>query len=158
MSIDSLAGMFSQRSGANQSIASSVMSAIIGFIVQKMMGGGGSGGMGNMLAGLTGGGTGGSSGVGIGSILSGLGGLNKDHELARHVQQNTGIQDPEQARQYTQHGVDILNEQSKNNPRTAVNTWWFWEVEAISKVVAAVALEICLASEQSYLNDIPNVS
>jgi hypothetical protein len=36
----------------------------------------------------------------------------------------------------------------------------FWEVEAISKVVAAVAvaLEICLASEQSYLNDIPNVS
>jgi uncharacterized membrane protein YeaQ/YmgE (transglycosylase-associated protein family) len=60
--------MFSQRSGANQSIASSVMSAIIGFIVQKMMGGGSSGGMGNMLAGLTGGGTGGSSGGGIGSI------------------------------------------------------------------------------------------
>ena len=117
MSIDSLAGMFSQRSGANQSIASSVMSAIIGFIVQKMMGGGGSGGMGNMLAGLTGGGTGGSSGVGIGSILSGLGGLNKDHELVRRVQQNTGIQDSEQARQYTQNGVDILNEQSKNNPQ-----------------------------------------
>jgi hypothetical protein len=109
MSIESLAGMFSQRSGANQSIGSSVMSAIIGFVVQKMMGGGG-GGMGNMLAGLTGGG-------GIGSILSGLGGLNKDHELVRHVQQNAGIQDPEQARQYAQHGVDILNEQSKNNPQ-----------------------------------------
>ena len=42
---------------------------------------------------------------------------NKDHELVRHVQQNTGIQDPEQARQYTQNGVDILNEQSKNNPQ-----------------------------------------
>jgi uncharacterized membrane protein len=41
--------------------------------------------------------------------------LNKDHELVRHVQQNTGIQDAEQARQYTQHGVDVLNEQSKNN-------------------------------------------
>jgi hypothetical protein len=113
MSIESLAGMFSQRSGADQSMGSSVMSAIVGFLAQKMMGGGG--GIGSMLSGLTGGGGGGSSG--IGSILSGLGGLNKDHELVRHVQQNTGIQDPEQARQYTQHGVDILNEQSNNNPQ-----------------------------------------
>src|ERR1051325_8877066 len=112
MSIEGLAGMFSQRSGADQSMGSSVMSAIVGFLAQKMMGGGG--GMGSMLSGLTGGG-GGSSG--IGSILSGIGGLNKDHELVRHVQQNTGIQDPEQARQYTQHGVDILNEQSNNNPQ-----------------------------------------
>jgi hypothetical protein len=110
MSIESLAGMFSQRSGADQSMGSSVMSAIVGFLAQKMMGGGG-GGMGGMLSGLTGGG-----GGGIDSILSGLGGLNKDHELVRHVQQNTGMQDPEQARQYTQHGVDILNEQSNNNP------------------------------------------
>src|SRR5919202_856160 len=107
MSIESLAGMFSQRSGADQSIGSSVMSAIVGCLAQKMMGGGG--GMGSMLSGLTGGSS------GIGSILSGLGGLNKDHELVRHVQQNTGIQDPEQARQYTQQGVDILNEQS--NPQ-----------------------------------------
>ena len=113
MSIESLAGMFSQRSGADQSMGSSVMSAIVGFLAQKMMGGGG--GIGSMLSGLTGGGGGGSSG--IGSIISGLGGLNKDHQLVRHVQQNTGIQDPEQARQYTQHGVDILNEQSNNNPQ-----------------------------------------
>jgi hypothetical protein len=111
MSIESLAGMFSQRSGADQSMGSSVMSAIFGFLAQKMMGGGG--GMGSMLSGLTGGG----GGSGIGSILSSLGGLNKDHELVRHVQQNAGIQDPEQARQYTQHGVDILNEQSNNNPQ-----------------------------------------
>jgi hypothetical protein len=114
MSIESLAGMFSQRSGADQSMGSSVMSAIVGFLAQKMMGGGG--GIGSMLSGLTGGGGGDGIG-GIGSILSGLGGLNKDHELVRHVQQNTGIQDPEQARQYTQHGVDILNEQSNNNPQ-----------------------------------------
>ena len=114
MSIDSLAGMFSQRSGADQSMGSSVMSGIIGFLVQKMMRGSG-GGIGSMLSGLTGGASGG--GGGIGSILSGLGGLNKDHELVRHVQQNTGIEDPEQARQYTQHGVDILNEQSRNNPQ-----------------------------------------
>jgi hypothetical protein len=113
MSIESLAGMFSQKSGADQSVGNSVISTIIGFLVQKMMGGGG-GGISSMLSGLTGGGSG--SG-GIGSILSGLGGLNNDHELVRHVQQNAGIQDPEQARQYTQHGVDILNEQSNNNPQ-----------------------------------------
>jgi hypothetical protein len=116
MSIEGLAGMFSQRSGADQSMGSSVMTAIVGFLVQKMMGGGGGGGLGNMLSGLTGGSQQGSGG-GIGSILGGLGGLNKDHELVRHVQQNSGIQDPEQARQYTQHGVDVLNEQSKNNPQ-----------------------------------------
>jgi hypothetical protein len=85
--------------------------------VQKMIGGGG-GGIGSMLSGITGGGgSSGSGSGGIGSILSGLGGLNKDHELVRHVQQNAGVQDPEQARQYTQHGVDILNEQSNNNPQ-----------------------------------------
>jgi hypothetical protein len=119
MSIEGLVGMFSQRSGADQPMGSSVMTAILGFLVQKMMGGGGSGGIGSMLTGLTGGsqqGSGGGGG-GIGSILGGLGGLNKDHELVRHVQQNSGIQDPEQARQYTQHGVDVLNEQSKNNPQ-----------------------------------------
>ena len=84
------------------------------------MGGAGSGGIESMLSGLTGGSQQGSGSDGAGdisSILSSLGGLNKDHELVRQVQQNTIIQDPEQARQYTQHGVDILNEQSKNNPQ-----------------------------------------
>ena len=28
-----------------------------------------------------------------------------------------GVQDPEQARQYTQQGIDVLNEQSKTNPQ-----------------------------------------
>ena len=69
-----------------------------------------------MISGVTGVDSGSRTG-GIGSILSGLGGLNKDHELVRRVQQNTGIQDPEQARQYTQQGVDILNEQSNSNPQ-----------------------------------------
>jgi hypothetical protein len=55
MSIESLAGMFLQRSGADQSMGSSVMSAIVGFLAQKMMGGAG-GGMDSMLSGLTGGG------------------------------------------------------------------------------------------------------
>src|SRR5215208_4545997 len=114
MNIDNLAGMFSQRSGVQQSMSSSIMSAIIGFIVQKMMGQG----LGNMLSG-GGSNDGGSSGLGsIQSMLSSLGGgLNRDHELVRHVQQNAGIKDPETARQYTQQGVDVLNEQSRSNPQ-----------------------------------------
>ena len=112
MSLDNLAGMFSQRSGVQQSMGNSIMSAIIGFMAQKMMGQG----IGSMLSGSGGG----SSSDGIQSMLSGLvggGGLNRDHELVRHVQQNAGIQDPEAAQQYTQQGVDILNEQSRSNPQ-----------------------------------------
>ena len=110
MNIDNLAGMFSQKSGVQQSMGNSIMSAIIGFVAQKMMGQG----LGSMLSG--GSGSSGNSG-GIQSILSGLGGLNRDHELVRHVKQNAGINDPETARQYTQQGVEVLNEQSKSNPQ-----------------------------------------
>jgi hypothetical protein len=110
MNIDNLAGMFSQKSGVQQSMGNSIMSAIIGFVAQKLMGQG----LGSMLSG--GSGSSGNSG-GIQSILSGLGGLNRDHELVRHVQQNAGIKDPETARQYTQQGVEVLNEQSKSNPQ-----------------------------------------
>jgi hypothetical protein len=110
MNIDNLAGMFSQKSGVQQSMGNSIMSAIIGFVAQKMMGQG----LGSMLSG--GSGSSGNSG-GIQSMLSGLGGLNRDHELVRHVQQNAGIKDPETAKQYTQQGVEVLNEQSKSNPQ-----------------------------------------
>jgi hypothetical protein len=111
MSIESLGSMFSQRSRVQQSMGNSVMNVIVGFLAQKMVGQG----IGSMLSGVGGGSGSGSSG--INSVLSGIGGLNHDHELVRHVQQNAGIQDPEQARQYTQHGVDVLNEQSNNNPQ-----------------------------------------
>jgi hypothetical protein len=109
MNLENLAGMFSQRSGVQQSMGNSIMNAIIGFMAQKMMGQG----IGSMLSG------GSSSSGGIQSMLSGLvgGGLNGDHELVRHVQQNAGIQDPETARQYTQQGVNILDEQSRTNPQ-----------------------------------------
>jgi hypothetical protein len=36
--IDDLAGMFSQKSGVQQSMGNFIMSAIIGFMAQKMMG------------------------------------------------------------------------------------------------------------------------
>jgi hypothetical protein len=95
MNIDNLASMFSQRNGVQQSMSSSIMSAIMGYIMQK--------GMGSMLSG--GSGSGGGS-EGIKSMLSDLGGgsgqgINQDHELVKHVQQNAGIKDPQQASQYT---------------------------------------------------------
>lgn len=107
MSLENLAGMFSQRSGVQQSMANSIISIIIGYVAQKMMGQG----VGNMLSGAGGG------GGGIQSMLSGLGGLNRDHELVEQVQQKAGVKDPEQATQYTQQGVQLLNEQSKSNPQ-----------------------------------------
>jgi hypothetical protein len=111
MSLDSIAGIFSQRSGIQQNLGNTIMSTIISFLIQKMMGQG----LGNMLSG---GSSGGSSSIGnIQSMLSGLGDLNQDHELVREVQQKVGVQDPEQARQYTQQAVDVLNEQSKSNPQ-----------------------------------------
>ena len=51
----------------------------------------------------------------IGSVLSSLGALNPDHEFK--VQQKTGIQNAEQARRYTQQGIDILKEQFTSNPQ-----------------------------------------
>jgi hypothetical protein len=112
MSLDSLAGMFSHRSRAQQPLGNTIMSTIISFLVQKMMGQG----LGDMLSG--GNTSGGRGDIGnIQSMLSGLGSLNRGHELVHEVQQKAGVQDPEQARQYTQQGVDVLNEQSKNNPQ-----------------------------------------
>ena len=72
MSLDSLVGMFSQRSGVQQSMGSTIMSTIIGFLVQKMMGQG----LGNMLSGgnTDGGGGGSQNKVGGG----GLGGMIGD--------------------------------------------------------------------------------
>ena len=76
--------------------------------------------MGQGLGGMLSGGSSDGGGGGIGNIqsmLSGLGSLNRDHELVSEVQQKAGVQDPEQARQYTQQGIDVLNEQSKTNPQ-----------------------------------------
>ena len=110
MSLDSLAGIFSQRSGVQQSMGNTIIITIIGFLGQKMMGQG----LGNMLSGGSSGGGGGGIGN-IQSMLSGLGSLNRDDEL--YVRYNKKEdKDPEQARQYTQQGIGVQNEQSKNNP------------------------------------------
>ena len=61
MSLDMLTSMFSQRTGAQQSMSGSIMNAIIGYLMQNMMqkgiisflgGGSGSGGSTNNIGGL----------------------------------------------------------------------------------------------------------
>jgi hypothetical protein len=106
MSLDMLAGMFSQRTGTQQSMSGSIMNAIIGYLMQNMM----QKGLSSFLGGD-------SDAGGLKSALSGLGGLNRDHPLVQRVQQNAGIQDPDQATQYTQHGLNLLNEQADSNPQ-----------------------------------------
>ena len=66
---------------------------------------------------------GGSQGGGIMSafsnILGGSGGssIDENHELVSHVQQSAGIQDKQQATQYTRQALDVLNEHGNDNPQ-----------------------------------------
>ncbi len=112
--------LLSQRHGVDQSMAGSVISAVIGHLTQSQ--GGSGGGIGNLF----------SQGNnysdderrgGIQSAISDLmgqrerGQLNQDHSLIQYVQQKTGIQDPEQAREYTHHAIGLMHEHSNNNPQ-----------------------------------------
>ena len=56
-------------------------------------------------------------GGGIQSALSNIGPLDPNHALVQRVQQDTGIQDPQQATQYTQQAVDLMNEHANSNPQ-----------------------------------------
>ncbi len=110
-----LSDMLSQRSGIEQSIAGSVINIVVGHMMQH-------GGIGNLFSqgnkysdhDRTG---------GIQSALSklteGVGGgqLQQDHPLVRSVQQNTSIQDPQQATKYTQQALSLINEHANNNPQ-----------------------------------------
>ena len=100
MSLDMFASTLSQRSGIEQSVMSTIISSIMGHLTQQglsLMGGGQRGG--------------------IQSALSNIGQLSPDHALVQRVQQDTGIQDPQQATQYTQQAVDLMNEHANSNPQ-----------------------------------------
>jgi hypothetical protein len=81
--ITNLANMFSQKTGAESSIATMVINAVIGYMMQR--------GLGGMMAG-------GDQGGGIMSALSNfVGGDNTspNSDMVKHVQQTCGIQDPQ---------------------------------------------------------------
>jgi hypothetical protein len=85
-------------------MATMVINAVIGYLMQRglvgMMSGGGQGG-------------------GIMSALSNLVGgdnVSPNSDMVKHVQQTCDIQDPQRASEYTQQAVNIMNEQGNSNP------------------------------------------
>jgi hypothetical protein len=109
MNLDNLAGMFSQRSGVQQSMSSTLMSTIMSYMMQHFM----QKGLGNFMN---------SSGNDRGSIQSSFseleGGLNDPrHPLVQQVKSNCGLQDDNQARMYTQQATGLLRENANNDPK-----------------------------------------
>jgi hypothetical protein len=110
MNLDNLAGMFSQRSGVQQSISSTIMSTIMSYMMQHFM----QKGLGNFMN------SGGSDRGSMQSSFSELeGGLNNDprHPLVQQVKNNCGLQDDNQARMYTQQATGFLRENANNDPQ-----------------------------------------
>ena len=110
MNLDNLAGMFSQRSGMQQSMSSTIMSTIMSYMMQHFM----QKGLGNFMN------SGGNDRGSMQSSFSELeGGLNNDprHPLVQQVKNNCGLQDDNQARMYTQQATGFLSEHSNNDPQ-----------------------------------------
>ncbi len=110
MNLDNLAGMFSQRSGVQQSMSSTIMSTIMSYMMQHFM----QKGLGSFMN---------SGGGDRGSMQSSFtelqGGLNNDprHPLVQQVKNNCGLQDDNQARMYTQQATGFLSEHANNDPQ-----------------------------------------
>jgi hypothetical protein len=110
MNLDNLAGMFSQRSGVQQSMSSTIMSTIMSYMMQHFM----QKGLGSFMN------SGGGDRNSMQSSFSELeGGLNNDprHPLVQQVKNNAGLQDDNQARMYTQQATGLLRENANNDPQ-----------------------------------------
>ena len=110
MNLDNLAGMFSQRSGVQQSMSSTIMSTIMSYMMQHFM----QKGLGSFLN------SGGNDRGSMQSSFSELeGGLNNDphHPLVQQVKNNCRLQDDNQARMYTQQATGFLRENANNDPQ-----------------------------------------
>ena len=109
MNLDNLAGMFSQRSGVQQSMSSTIMSTIMSYMMQHFM----QKGLGNFMN------SGGGDKNSMQSSFSELeGGLSDPrHPLVQQVKSNCGLQDDNQARMYTQQATGFLSENANNDPQ-----------------------------------------
>jgi hypothetical protein len=109
MNLDNLAGMFSQRSGVQQSISSTIMSTIMSYMMQHFM----QKGLGSFMN------SGGNDRNSMQSSFSELdSGLNDPHHpLVQQVKNNCGFQDDNQARMYTQQATGLLRENANNDPQ-----------------------------------------
>src|ERR671915_782555 len=109
MNLDNLAGMFSKRSGVQQSMSSTIMSTIMSYMIQHFM----QKGLGNFMN------SGGGDRNSMQSSFSELeGGLSDPrHPLVQQVKNNCGLQDDNQARMYTQQATGLLRENANNDPQ-----------------------------------------
>ena len=110
MNLDNLAGMFSQRSGVQQSMSSTIMSTILSYVMQNFM----QKGLGSFMN------SGGGDRNSMQSSFSELeGGINNDplHPLVQQVKNNCSLQDDNQARMYTQQATGLLRENANNDPQ-----------------------------------------
>lgn len=102
--------MFSQRSGVQQSMSSTIMSTIMSYMMQNFM----QKGLGSFMN------SGGGDRNSMQSSFSELeGGINNDprHPLVQQVKNNCGLQDDIQARMYTQQATGLLRENANNDPQ-----------------------------------------
>ena len=110
MNLDNLAVMFSQRSGVQQSMSSTIMSTIMSYMMQHFM----QKGLGSFMN------SGGGDRNSMQSSFSELeGGINNDprHPLVQQIKNNCGLQDDNQARMYTQQATGLLRENANNDPQ-----------------------------------------
>jgi hypothetical protein len=110
MNLDNLAGMFSQRSGVQQSMSNTIMSTIMSYMMQHFM----QKGLGSFMN------SGGGDRNSMQSSFSELeGGINNDprHPLVQQIKNNCGLQDDNQARMYTQQATGLLRENANNDPQ-----------------------------------------
>src|SRR5215469_9644297 len=99
MSLDMFANLLSQNSGIEQAMMGTLISSVISHLTRQRPK--------NSL----------TDAGGIQSALSNIGPLDPNHALVQKVQQDTGIQDPQLATQYTQQAVDLMNQHANSNPQ-----------------------------------------
>jgi hypothetical protein len=109
MNLENLAGMFSSQTGVQQSIAGNIVGTVMNYAMQNLM----QRGIGSFLN---------SGGKDKGSMTAALSQLkgdtnNTNHELVQKVKNSSGIKDDQQAKQYTQQALNMLQEHTENNPQ-----------------------------------------
>jgi hypothetical protein len=100
MNMDNLINIFTQKSGLNQSQASTILTAVMQYVGKQLAGRSNTGGIENIM-----------------SALSNLRGLNADHPLVKQVLEKTDIKDSHQVTQYTQQAVDLIKQEADTNPK-----------------------------------------
>jgi hypothetical protein len=101
VNIDNLVSMFTQKTGIQQSLAATIITLVMQYVMQQLDAGGTKGGLG-----------------GITSVLSGLGtNLNADNPLVKQIQEKTKVEDTQKVTEYTGQAVELIKQEASANPK-----------------------------------------